>query len=413
MYDYSQMNYYPYNMYQNGGYGYQYPVFGTCLNNNLTLNTPQFDVNMCQDYGYQYPMHIDTRQSNQSVITPQQNLNVQNLPNTVNFKASEQIQAKSQKEGLSTGAKWAIGIGATTALAIGADFLFCKGKHVKNLWGKLKGNNSKPNDTTPGFSKPGGTNPGTINPEAIKPEIKIETAKTAEHLKNKTGEKIKKYTTLEDAKNNFRMTANEPNFDAGKDYENLLKQLEKHNYNNDKSFIEICSRSKETDYRRVLIDAENHTLYKGIRMTPTKGFDETIKPEFLSPDMPGNYLIKTLSDGRKVVGISVDAGRIDGSGRPIRTILNIISKDNEFTPIQKDLIEIISNRSKNIKIDTNTTDILSLGIIGNNSYRGLFEVNEEILLSSIATAKKQLKNIDNDFVARALKGEMFEYRTHV
>ena len=178
MYDYSQINYYPYNMYQNGGYGYQYPVFGTCLNNNLTLNTPQFDVNMCQDYGYQYPMHIDTRQSNQSVSTPQQNLNVQNLSNTVNFKASEQIQAKSQKEGLSTGAKWAIGIGVTTALAIGADFLFCKGKHVKNLWGKLKGNNSKPNDTTPGSSKPGGTNPGSTKPGSTKPDaVKPETVK--------------------------------------------------------------------------------------------------------------------------------------------------------------------------------------------------------------------------------------------
>lgn len=412
MYDYSQMNYYPYNMYQNGGYGYQYPVFGKGLNNNLTLNTPQFDVNMYQNYGYryQYPMHINTPQSNQLVSTPQQNLNVQNLPNTVNFKASEQIQAKSQKEGLSTGAKWAIGIGATIALAVGADFLFCKGKYTKNIIKKFK---PDANDIKTKQANTSNTAKPTVPPKAETPQIKIETAKTAEYLKSKTGEKIKKYTSLDEATMDFKVTANKADFEAGKNYEDLLKQLEKHNYSDDKSFIEICSRSKESDYRRMLIDAENHTLYKGTRITPSQSFDPTIKPEFLTPDMPGNYLIKTLADGRRVVGISVPAGRFDGSGRPIRSILNIISKDGEFTPMQKDLIEIISSRSKNVKINSNTTDILSLGIIGNNSYRGLFEVNEEILLSSISTAKKQLKNIDNDFVTKALKGETLEHITNV
>ena len=77
---------------------------------------------------------------------------------------------------------------------------------------------------------------------------------------------------------------------------------------------------------------------------------------------------------------------------------------------QKDLIEIISARNTKKVIDDNATDILSLGIIGNNSPRGRFEINEEILLSSISTAKKQLKNIDNDFVAKALKGETLEYK---
>ena len=50
---------------------------------------------------------------------------------------------------MSTYAKLKIGIGVTTAIAIGVDFLFCKGKHIKNLWGKLKGNNSRPNDNPP------------------------------------------------------------------------------------------------------------------------------------------------------------------------------------------------------------------------------------------------------------------------
>ena len=123
---YPQVNFNPYNMYQNWGYGYQYPAF------RGMQNVPQ------------------------PVSVPQPNVNLQTPPDTVSFKASEHIQAKPKKEGLSTGAKWAIGIGATTALAIGADFLFCKGKHVKNLWGKLKGNNSKPNETpqSPPISNP-------------------------------------------------------------------------------------------------------------------------------------------------------------------------------------------------------------------------------------------------------------------
>ena len=36
--------------------------------------------------------------------------------------------------------KVAINSGIALALAISADFIFCKGKHVKNLLGKLKGN---------------------------------------------------------------------------------------------------------------------------------------------------------------------------------------------------------------------------------------------------------------------------------
>ena len=125
---YPQVNFNPYSMYQNWGYGYQYPVF------RGVQNVPQ------------------------PVSVPQPNVNLQTPPDTVSFKTAEHIQPKPKKEGLSTRAKWAIGIGATTALAVGADFLFCKGKHVKSLWGKVKGNNSKPDGTPP--------SPPTSNPSA-------------------------------------------------------------------------------------------------------------------------------------------------------------------------------------------------------------------------------------------------------
>lgn len=65
---------------------------------------------------------------------------------------TDNIQTKpTKKDGLSNYAKFGIGIGVATALAIGADVLFCKGKHVKNLWKNLKGNsrpNSSPSSST-------------------------------------------------------------------------------------------------------------------------------------------------------------------------------------------------------------------------------------------------------------------------
>jgi hypothetical protein len=94
---YPPININPYNMYQNWGYGYQYPAF------RGVQNQPQ------------------------PVSAPQLNVNLQTSPDTVNFKATEHIQAKPKKEGLSTGAKWAIGLGLT-ALASYGIYALTKGR---------------------------------------------------------------------------------------------------------------------------------------------------------------------------------------------------------------------------------------------------------------------------------------------
>ena len=52
--------------------------------------------------------------------------------------------SQNGQKGVSTGTKVTIGTGIALTLAIGADFIFCKGKHVKNLLDKLKGNKYKP-----------------------------------------------------------------------------------------------------------------------------------------------------------------------------------------------------------------------------------------------------------------------------
>jgi len=92
MTDYPQVNFNPYSMYQNWGYGYQYPAFRGLQN---------------------YP---------QPVNVPQPNVNLQTPPDTVSFKATEHIQTKPKKEGLSTGAKW--GLGALALAGIGTAVYF-------------------------------------------------------------------------------------------------------------------------------------------------------------------------------------------------------------------------------------------------------------------------------------------------
>ena len=89
---YPQVNFNPYTMYQNWGYGYQYPVF------RGVQNLPQ-------------PVNI-----------PQPNVNLQTPPDTVSFKATEHIQTKPKKEGLSTGAKW--GLGALALAGVGTAIYF-------------------------------------------------------------------------------------------------------------------------------------------------------------------------------------------------------------------------------------------------------------------------------------------------
>ena len=84
---YPQIGFNPYSMYQNWCYGYQYPAF------RGVQNVPQ------------------------PVSVPQPNVNLQTPPDTVSFKATEHIQTKPKKEGLSTGAKW--GLGALALAGIG------------------------------------------------------------------------------------------------------------------------------------------------------------------------------------------------------------------------------------------------------------------------------------------------------
>ena len=126
----------------------------------------QYSMYPMYNWGYNQPMFMGLPNNTALPLVQQQaqqtQINITNL-DSISFSANKQIQQQT-KEGLSTGAKWAIGIGATTALAVGADFLFCKGKHVKSLLGKSGksngskgGNGSSVGGNTSSTNKPSGT----------------------------------------------------------------------------------------------------------------------------------------------------------------------------------------------------------------------------------------------------------------
>jgi len=104
---YPRVNFHPYNMYKNWSYGYQDPAFKGVQNQLQPVNVPQPNV---------------------SLQTP---------PATVNFKPAEHIQTKPEKESLSTGAKWAIGLGLTALAGIGI-YMATKGKLNTNQEAKIK-----------------------------------------------------------------------------------------------------------------------------------------------------------------------------------------------------------------------------------------------------------------------------------
>lgn len=304
----------------------------------------------------------------------------------------------SEKKELSTTAKVGIGIGALALGAVVCDLVFAKGKHIKSICGKANTSSSTKTvnnaSETVANSATSHTNP---TPAPSRPKVYTQSEILDKFITPDRAKNLPNFKTFDEAVRDFRLKLSEPNVDMAKNSDELIKSLTPHNYGQDNSFISVRTRTKDIDYTGKTIDITGNKIYRTqLVKTP---FDCRRQVDI---DSVGDYLIQTLDDGRKLVGISVTSGRFDP--RPIRTKIHIVSKDKEFTPLQKDLIEIISQRSKQTA-DGNPTDILSLGVIARNGHAkhgGGFELNKDVLLSSIATARKQLTIIDNAFVSKAL-----------
>ena len=135
---YSVSNYSPFNTYLNYGYN-KYPTFRG--------NNPKYV--------------IDTL-SNTNYLQPQSNLK----SDVTVFSTDKQLQADQQRQQkqLSTGAKIAIGAGIATVVAVGADFLFCKGKHVKSIFGKAGNNGGSGGSGKPNVNPANTTHSATSTP---------------------------------------------------------------------------------------------------------------------------------------------------------------------------------------------------------------------------------------------------------
>ena len=109
--------------------------------------------------------------SSASISTNKKALSTTTKYATISFGDNKDVNlGKSKKSGLSTSLISGIAVATVSLLAIGTDFLFCKGKHVKNLLNKLKLDKSIPE----------------VKPEVkprVKPEIKINSLEEAIGIK--------------------------------------------------------------------------------------------------------------------------------------------------------------------------------------------------------------------------------------
>lgn len=183
---YSVSNYSPFNMNSNYGYN-KYPMFKE--------NVSKYGMDTINNTNY---------------LQPQSNFK----SDVVTFSTDNQLQTdqhKQQKQ-LSTGAKIAIGAGVTTALAVGADFLFCKGKHVKSLFGKntpkSPNNGTKPNNTTPKSTNTNTTKSSPSKPQATTSNnVTANASLTTSNSANATSTGIPRAnTTLFDGKSSVNIS---------------------------------------------------------------------------------------------------------------------------------------------------------------------------------------------------------------
>ena len=310
-----------------------------------------------------------------------------------------------EKKGLSLGAKVGIGLGTLVAFAVACDLVFAKGKHIKSIFKSAEKNidDARSTNNINHNTKP---ETNSIPTSQLKPKEKIYTEPIIydEFITPDRAKNLPTYNSFDDALKDFQSNITQANIDTPENIQELLKLLKQHNYGKDDSLISVVTRTKDVDYTGKTIDISNNKVYNvWISGSPILGCGQGK----VDIDMVGDYLIQNLSDGRKMVAISVPTGRYDSAGREIRTKINILSKDHEFTPLQKDLIEIISQR-KGKDIPRNAAaDILSIGTVCHNGkakHGGGFDIQKDIILSSIDAAKRQLKpdEIDRDFINKAL-----------
>ena len=128
--NYSWM-YQPYNYGWNNSMNNFTPYMN--LNNTFSFNTNPWNTN----YGFQPSINTQMPIMNTQVNTNSQ-ITTSN-PSFTSTKTEEPTKKDEEQEGLSTGAKWGIGLSIAAAVAIGVEVFAFKGKHLEKVWNKIKG----------------------------------------------------------------------------------------------------------------------------------------------------------------------------------------------------------------------------------------------------------------------------------
>ena len=311
-------------------------------------------------------------------------------PSVVQWDNNQQNQGIQPKtESMSATKKLAIGTGILTVISLGILALSRRNgsKILKNL--------PKSGKSTSQAAKNGATRVARSAAKNEKSKIVIEYL---EKVSNPIPQQNKKFAEV--VRTYEREYAGMPK-NSRTDAQKYIKELVPHSYNSDNSYIQVVTRTFDNDFTGKVIDVNGHKFFNGRIIRPSGSG--------ILADSAGNFLVQNLC-GKKLVQISVPVSRCDSAGRTIRQMISILSKGEEFTPLQKDLIEIISHRKQ--FQNGISDDILSLGLKfrdkgASNSLgeRQEFDIVKDILLSSIRTAKEKLPKkggVDADFIRKAL-----------
>lgn len=207
-------------------------------------------------------------------------------------------------------------------------------------------------------------------------------------------EVIAKGETVEQRVNNF---LNNENYVVANPETSLHKmpsyKREFHSYNTSLQDTLVCTKPYEfgaTEYHGVFL--------KDGKVIRKFNLGQIADLNINSP----NFAVGKTPDGRAFVQYHIFGGNKDIASRHIGEYVAILSKNGEFTPVQKDLIKALGSNTKSLESHRFpmlecTRDIKSLAGTGTSE----FVASEDVLFSGIHTmAKNTAENAPNRFLSR-------------
>ncbi|MFI3300585.1 MAG: ADP-ribosyltransferase [Candidatus Gastranaerophilales bacterium] len=199
---------------------------------------------------------------------PKQDLGFQSEPVSLEQKP-DNFELQGEKKGVSTGAKVGIGALIATGLAVAADFLIYKGKHVDDLWKNLRG-------TSDDITKKGDDVVDDLKPNTNKVEVQEKAAQEArEKAAQEAREKAAKEAQEKAAKKAQEKAAKEAQEEAD---ELLWKNLQDENDSLEAFGANLKFKSND-EISKISEDIDNryYTIYNKARIAKEDKYHITNK----------------------------------------------------------------------------------------------------------------------------------------